>query len=105
MHETFSPGAHGCDEALLVASMIGDMVDNQLCAHPAILMVPQLYAPVERGRDGLFELMPGSVLANHLALIDRTRPGSGRRRNGRYNFLKQPRGVQCRYTASAADPS
>ncbi|ASY64643.1 hypothetical protein SJ05684_c32210 [Sinorhizobium sojae CCBAU 05684] len=39
--EKFAPGSHGCHEALHVASMLGDLVEGQLCNHPAVLLNPE----------------------------------------------------------------
>jgi len=56
MQEKFAPGSHGCHEALHVSSMLGDLVDERLCDHPAVLMVPEWYAIAERAQKALFDL-------------------------------------------------
>ncbi|MQX70114.1 hypothetical protein [Sinorhizobium meliloti] len=56
MEEKFTPGTHGCHEALHVASMLGDLVDGQLCNHPAVLLNPEWYSLAEKAQDALFEL-------------------------------------------------
>ncbi|HEV7305191.1 hypothetical protein [Ensifer sp.] len=65
MCEKFSPGTHGCHEALHVASMLGDLVDGRLCDHPAVLMVPEWYALAERAQEALFDLYQ-AIGAAHL---------------------------------------
>ena len=56
MTEKFTPGTHGCHEALHVASMLGDFVDEQLCNHPAVLLNPEWYRLASTAQDVLFEL-------------------------------------------------
>lgn len=56
MREKFAPGTFGCHEALHVASMLGDLVEGQLCNHPAVLLNPEWYALAEKAQDVLFDL-------------------------------------------------
>ena len=56
MQEKFSPGTHGCHEALHVASILGGLVEARLCDHPAVLLVPEWYSLAERAHDALFDL-------------------------------------------------
>lgn len=35
-NEQFKPGSFGCHEALHMASVLAEMVDERLCEHPAI---------------------------------------------------------------------
>ncbi|MDK1489401.1 hypothetical protein QN219_04935 [Sinorhizobium sp. 7-81] len=56
MREKFAPGTHGCHEALHVASMLGDFVDERLCNHPAVLLNPEWYRLASAAQDALFEL-------------------------------------------------
>lgn len=65
MREKFSPGTHGCHEALHVASMLSALVDERLCDHPAVLLVPEWYALAERAQEALFDLYQ-AIGAAHL---------------------------------------
>lgn len=61
----FSPGTHGCHEALHVASMLMEMVDEYLCGHTAIRLRPQWQAKADAARDALFDLYQG-IGAEHM---------------------------------------
>ncbi|MCA1365902.1 hypothetical protein I6F15_00565 [Bradyrhizobium sp. BRP14] len=56
MNEKFAPGTHGCHEALHVASLLGDLVDERLCNHPTVLLNPEWYRLASAAQDVLFEL-------------------------------------------------
>jgi len=52
----FAPGTHGCHEALHMASVLMEMVDERLCQHPAVLLKPEWRNKAEAARDLLMEL-------------------------------------------------
>ena len=52
----FTPGTHGCHEALHIASVLMEMVDERLRQHPAVLLKPEWRNKAEAARDLLMEL-------------------------------------------------
>jgi hypothetical protein len=52
----FAPGTHGCHEALHVALMFAEIVDEYLVRHPAIKAKPEWAAQAETARRALFSL-------------------------------------------------
>lgn len=51
-----APGSFGCHEALHVASVLAEMVDERLCQHPSVTMYPMWKHLADKARDDLFEL-------------------------------------------------
>lgn len=62
----FCPGSLGCHEALHGASILMEMVDRELCDHPAVLANPDWYALAHRAMENLFRLYQ-SIGSVHLA--------------------------------------
>lgn len=54
--ERFGPGTFGCHEALHMASMLAEMVDERLCEHPAIQLNPEWSRMADAARHMLFTL-------------------------------------------------
>ena len=52
----FAPGTFGCHEALHMASVLADAVDEQLCDHLAIKLRADWLAKADAARDALFDL-------------------------------------------------
>ena len=52
----FAPGTHGCHEALHMASVLMEMVDEQLCEHPAVKLKPEWLRKAEAACELLMEL-------------------------------------------------
>jgi hypothetical protein len=52
----FTPGTHGCHEALHVALMFAEIVEEYLVRHPAIKAKPEWAAQAEMARRALFGL-------------------------------------------------
>lgn len=52
----FVPGTFGCHEALHMASVLMEMVEEKLCEHPAIEMHPLWVSLANRARENLFKL-------------------------------------------------
>ena len=62
----FAPGTHGCHEALHVALMFAEIVDEYLVRHPAIKAKPEWAAQAETARRALFSLYQ-AIGRDHLA--------------------------------------
>jgi hypothetical protein len=63
----FAPGTHGCHEALHVALMFAEIVDEYLVRHPAIKAEPEWAAQAEtarRARFGLYQAIGRAHLAH-----------------------------------------
>ena len=54
--EGFAPGSFGCHEALHMASVLAEMVDERLCQHPAIAARKEWVAKANLARSTLHEL-------------------------------------------------
>jgi hypothetical protein len=54
--EKFAPGTHGCHEAMHLASVINDLVDERLCNHPAILRNAEWYRLAATAQEALWNL-------------------------------------------------
>ena len=52
----FAPGTFGCHEALHMAHVLAEMVDERLCEHPAVLLVPEWKALADRAAEALHDL-------------------------------------------------
>lgn len=52
----FKPGSFGCHEALHMASVIAEMVDERLCQHPAISARPDWLQRAETACQALHDL-------------------------------------------------
>lgn len=52
----FAPGSMGCHEALHMAMVLGEMVGERLCEHPAVQANPAWAATAEQARQLLFTL-------------------------------------------------
>ncbi len=52
----FVPGTFGCHEALHMASVLAEMVDERLCEHPAIQLQPEWRAKADAAATALFDL-------------------------------------------------
>lgn len=66
MRETrYEPGTFGCHEALHMASVIINMVDENLCSHPAIEQNPEWKAKACEASDALYDLYQ-MIGAKHL---------------------------------------
>ena len=52
----FAPGTHGCHEALHMAAVLMEMVDERLCQHPAIQLRLEWAKKADAARVALFEL-------------------------------------------------
>ena len=63
----YAPGGFGCHEALHMASVLADMVDEQLCEHPAIERNPAWLRLAERAEEALLELYQ-AIGAEHLSI-------------------------------------
>ena len=61
----FAPGTMGCHEALHMASVLAEMVDERLCEHSAIKQNDEWAALAEIARDTLFRLYQ-AIGAKHL---------------------------------------
>jgi hypothetical protein len=68
--EDFMPGTFGCHEAMHMASVLVDMVGNQLLEHPAILQNADWYRAASQARQTLFQLYQ-AIGAEHLAPRER----------------------------------
>jgi hypothetical protein len=62
----FRPGTPGCHELMDRTSMLADVLQRYLLAHPACVAEPDWYALAERAADALLELYQ-QVGAKHLA--------------------------------------
>jgi hypothetical protein len=63
--ERFAPGSFGCHEALHMASVFAEMVDEKLGQHPAILLQPEWKAKADAAATLLFDLYQ-MIGAKHL---------------------------------------
>lgn len=54
--EEFKPGSLGCHELLDRASIVLNLVDQQLLSHPACVASPEWFALARQAFDALFEL-------------------------------------------------
>jgi hypothetical protein len=52
----FAPGTQGCHEALHMAHVLAEMVDERLCEHPAVRMDPEWKALADRAAEALHDL-------------------------------------------------
>jgi hypothetical protein len=52
----YAPGTHGCHEALHMAYVLAELVDRQLCTHPAVALRPEWRALAEKACDALNDL-------------------------------------------------
>lgn len=52
----FAPGTFGCHEALHMAHMLAEMVEERLCEHPAVRLVPEWKALSDRAATVLHDL-------------------------------------------------
>lgn len=55
-NEQIRPGSLGCHEAYHVASLLAETVEERLCQHPSIQMVPEWAALAARAAEVLHEL-------------------------------------------------
>jgi hypothetical protein len=62
----FAPGTHGCHEALHVALMFAEIIDEYLVRHPAIKAEPEWAVQAETARRALFALYQ-AISRAHLA--------------------------------------
>ncbi|KQV34449.1 MULTISPECIES: hypothetical protein [unclassified Rhizobium] len=56
IEEKFAPGTFGCHEAMHVASMMSDLVDDRLCRHPAVLRDPDFFRVALEAQEALWTL-------------------------------------------------
>ncbi len=61
----YTPGSHGCHEALHMASFLMQAVDTELCDHPAVKQNPAWEALATRAHDALFDLYQ-AIGAEHI---------------------------------------
>lgn len=54
--DKFAPGSFGCHEALHLASVFRDMVEEHLVDHPAVQAKPEWKALAEQAMSALFDL-------------------------------------------------
>lgn len=73
--EDFSPGTHGCHEALHVASIYTDNIFRDLAGHPAIVADPKWYSLAMKAGNALFDLYQ-AIGAVHLGKRATTAPPS-----------------------------
>jgi len=52
----FAPGSFGCHEAMHMASVLMETVDERLCEHPAIKANPEWLELAQKARAYLFTL-------------------------------------------------
>lgn len=52
----YVPGSFGCHEALHMASVFYDMVEDHLCEHPSIQQNPEWRAKAAEAAQALFDL-------------------------------------------------
>ena len=53
---TYRPGTFGCHEALHMASVARDFVEEHVCNHPTIGLNPEWQALADKACEALFEL-------------------------------------------------
>lgn len=56
IEKKFAPGTHGCHEAMHVACLMNDLVDERLCSHPAILRNAEWYRLAATAQEALWAL-------------------------------------------------
>ena len=66
MMRQFGPGTLGCHEALHMAAVLLEMVDERLCQHPAVESIPAWRNMADSARDTLAALY-AAIGAEHLA--------------------------------------
>ena len=54
--DKFVPGTFGCHEAMHMASVLAEMVDERLCEHPSIQLCKEWSEKAEAARSALFDL-------------------------------------------------
>lgn len=54
--QRFKPGSFGCHEALHMASVLAEMIDEQLCQHNAVSTRPEWLALATTAREALHNL-------------------------------------------------
>lgn len=52
----FAPGTFGCHEALHMAHVLAETVDERLCEHPAVQLVTEWKALADRAAEALHDL-------------------------------------------------
>lgn len=67
--DLYRPGTFGCHEALHMAMVLADTVDDQLVEHPAIRLNPLWLSMAERAREVLLDLYQ-AVGGAHLTAVD-----------------------------------
>ncbi|WP_439597518.1 hypothetical protein [Falsiroseomonas sp.] len=63
--ERFAPGTYGCHEALHMAHVLAELVDDRLCGHPAVRLVPEWKALADQAATALQDLYQ-AIGARHL---------------------------------------
>jgi hypothetical protein len=66
----YSPGSFGCHEALHVAYIMANMIDEQICQHLAVSQNPEWKNIADTARDLLHDLYH-KVGASHLSAQER----------------------------------
>lgn len=62
----FAPGTFGCHEALHMAHVLSEVVEERLAQHPAVRLVPEWKALADRAVEALADLYQ-AIGARHLS--------------------------------------
>lgn len=64
--KNFAPGSFGCHEAMHMAHVLAEMVDERLCQHPAVMLKPEWGELAEQACAALHQLYQ-DIAQEHMA--------------------------------------